>query len=115
MRAWQLRYDMPDLRLYVNLSARQFRDPGPKHHPYRDRRDRSHHEPTGITEGTLLPASDWSGSASCSLGLKLAIDDFGTGFSSLGYLHAFKIDDSAAAPASRRPRAQPGVVSSAVR
>lgn len=28
VRAWQLRYDMPDLRLYVNLSARQFRDPG---------------------------------------------------------------------------------------
>ena len=30
VRAWQTRYDLPDLRLYVNLSARQFRDPGPR-------------------------------------------------------------------------------------
>ena len=28
VRAWQTRYGLPDLRLYVNLSARQFRDPG---------------------------------------------------------------------------------------
>ena len=28
LRAWQDRFGRPDLRLYVNLSSRQFRDPG---------------------------------------------------------------------------------------
>jgi diguanylate cyclase (GGDEF)-like protein len=99
VRAWQLRYDMPDMRLYVNLSARQFRDPGLV--PI----IRAAIAETGfdianltleITEGTLLTPGfetvERIGELR-ALGLKLAIDDFGTGYSSLGYLHAFKIDE----------------------
>jgi diguanylate cyclase (GGDEF)-like protein len=99
LRTWQQRYDLPDLQLYVNLSARQFRDPGlvpmivealgetsldPKRLTLE------------ITEGTLLTPGfetvERIGELR-ALGLRLAIDDFGTGYSSLGYLHAFQIDE----------------------
>jgi EAL domain-containing protein (putative c-di-GMP-specific phosphodiesterase class I) len=82
VRAWQLRYDMPDLRLYVNLSARQFRDPGLV--PI----IRAAIAETGfdianltleITEGTLLTPGfetvERIGELR-ALGLRLAIDDF---------------------------------------
>ncbi len=99
VRAWQTRYDMPDLRLYVNLSARQFRDPGLVQMIV------SALTRTGldaasltleITEGTLLtPGFETVQRIGelRALGLRLAIDDFGTGYSSLGYLHAFQIDE----------------------
>jgi diguanylate cyclase (GGDEF)-like protein len=99
VRTWQERYDLPSLRLYVNLSARQFRDPGLI--PI----IRAALAETGldaanltleITEGTLLTPGyetvERIGELR-ALGLKLAIDDFGTGYSSLGYLHAFEIDE----------------------
>ena len=99
VRAWQIRYDMPDLRLYVNLSARQFRDPGlvPM---IMSALARTGMEATNltleITEGTLLTQGFETvqriGELR-ALGLRLAIDDFGTGYSSLGYLHAFQIDE----------------------
>ena len=99
VRAWQTRYDMPDLRLYVNLSARQFRDPGlvPM---IRSALARSGMDAANltleITEGTLLtPGFETVQRIGelRALGLRLAIDDFGTGYSSLGYLHAFQIDE----------------------
>jgi diguanylate cyclase (GGDEF)-like protein len=99
VRAWQERYDLPDLRLYVNLSARQFYDPGLVPMIL----DALHE--TGlpaqnltleITEGTLTTPGfetvDRIGELR-ALGLRMAIDDFGTGFSSLGTLHAFQIDE----------------------
>jgi diguanylate cyclase (GGDEF)-like protein len=99
VRAWQDRYDMPDMRLYVNLSARQFRDAGlvPM---ITSALARTGFDPTKltleITEGTLLTQGFETvqriGELR-SLGLRLAIDDFGTGYSSLGYLHAFQIDE----------------------
>ncbi|MEO8272463.1 MAG: EAL domain-containing protein [Chloroflexota bacterium] len=99
VHAWQRQHDLPDLRLYVNLSARQFRDPGlvPM---ISDTLAETGFDPTRltleITEGTLLAPGfetvERIGELR-SLGLRLAIDDFGTGYSSLGYLHAFQIDE----------------------
>ncbi|MBI2782093.1 MAG: EAL domain-containing protein [Chloroflexi bacterium] len=99
VRAWQLRYDRPDLRLYVNLSARQFRDPGlvPIILAALDETGLDAASLTlEITEGTLLTPGFETVSRIGelrALGLRLAIDDFGTGYSSLGYLHAFQIDE----------------------
>jgi diguanylate cyclase (GGDEF)-like protein len=99
VRAWQIRYDRPDLRLYVNLSARQFRDPGlvPMIVSALARTGMEAGNLTlEITEGTLLTQGFETvqriGELR-ALGLRLAIDDFGTGYSSLGYLHAFQIDE----------------------
>ncbi|HXG26342.1 MAG TPA: EAL domain-containing protein [Candidatus Binatia bacterium] len=99
VRAWQTRYDAPHLRLYVNLSARQFRDPGlvPMIVSALARTGLDAGSLTlEITEGTLLtPGFETVQRIGelRSLGLRLAIDDFGTGYSSLGYLHAFQIDE----------------------
>ncbi len=99
VRAWQTRYDMPNLRLYVNLSARQFRDPGlvPMIVSALARSGLDAGSLTlEITEGTLLvPGFETVQRIGelRALGLRLAIDDFGTGYSSLGYLHAFQIDE----------------------
>ena len=99
VRAWQTRFDLPDLRLYVNLSARQFRDPGLVA-MIASALSRSGMEASNltleITEGTLLtPGFETIQRIGelRGLGLRLAIDDFGTGYSSLGYLHAFQIDE----------------------
>ena len=99
VRTWQIRYDLPDLRLYVNLSARQFRDPGlvPMIMSALARSGLDASSLTlEITEGTLLtPGFETVQRIGelRALGLRLAIDDFGTGYSSLGYLHAFQIDE----------------------
>jgi diguanylate cyclase (GGDEF)-like protein len=99
VRAWQTRYGMPHLRLYVNLSARQFRDPGlvPMIVSALARTGLDASSLTlEITEGTLLtPGFETIQRIGelRALGLRLAIDDFGTGYSSLGYLHAFQIDE----------------------
>ena len=99
VRAWQTRYGLPDLRLYVNLSARQFRDPGlvPMIVSSLTRTGMDAANLTlEITEGTLLtPGFETIQRIGelRALGLRLAIDDFGTGYSSLGYLHAFQIDE----------------------
>ena len=99
VRAWQTRYGLPDLRLYVNLSARQFRDPGlvPMIVSALTRTGMESANLTlEITEGTLLtPGFETIQRIGelRALGLRLAIDDFGTGYSSLGYLHAFQIDE----------------------
>ncbi len=99
VRAWQTKYDMPGLRLYVNLSARQFRDPGlvPMIVSALARTGLDAGSLTlEITESTLLtPGFETVQRIGelRALGLRLAIDDFGTGYSSLGYLHAFQIDE----------------------
>jgi diguanylate cyclase (GGDEF)-like protein len=99
LRGWQTRYDRPDLRLYVNLSVRQFRDPGlvPMITAALARTGLDAANLTlEITESALLTPGfetiERIGELR-ALGLRLAIDDFGTGYSSLGYLHAFQIDE----------------------
>ena len=99
VRAWQSRFNLPDLRLYVNLSARQFRDAGlvPMTTAALQKSGLSADTLTfEITEGTLLqPGYETVGRIADlrALGLRLAIDDFGTGYSSLGYLHEFQVDE----------------------
>jgi diguanylate cyclase (GGDEF)-like protein len=97
-RDWQIRLERPDLRMSVNLSARQFRE-----------HDivatvRSIIDETGIPPETLILEITESGlmlrtqatiarlEALRALGVHLAIDDFGTGYSSLSYLERFPID-----------------------
>jgi len=97
-RDWQIRLARPDLRISVNLSARQFRE-----------HDivatvRSIVEETGLPPETLILEITESGlmlrtkatiarlEALRGLGVHLAIDDFGTGYSSLSYLERFPID-----------------------
>jgi diguanylate cyclase (GGDEF)-like protein len=97
-RDWQIRLDRPDLRISVNLSARQFRE-----------HDivatvRTIVEETGLPPDTLILEITESGlmlrtqatiarlEALRDLGVHLAIDDFGTGYSSLSYLERFPID-----------------------
>ncbi|MEO5703359.1 MAG: EAL domain-containing protein [Candidatus Limnocylindrales bacterium] len=99
VRAWQVRHDLPNLRLYVNLSARQFRDAGLVE-MIRSALAESGLDPANltleITEGTLLtPGFETVQRIGelRALGLRLAIDDFGTGYSSLCYMHAFQIDE----------------------
>jgi EAL domain-containing protein (putative c-di-GMP-specific phosphodiesterase class I) len=86
------------VRLHVNLSAAELRDPD------LTERVRALLEETGlppqsltleITETELL--DDAAASAARfgelrSLGIRLALDDFGTGFSSLSYLHSLPLD-----------------------
>jgi diguanylate cyclase (GGDEF)-like protein len=99
VRAWQQRYDLPNLRLYVNLSARQFRDPGLVEMiqaALAETGMEARNLTLEITEGTLLtPGFETVQRIGelRALGLRLAIDDFGTGYSSLGYLHAFQLDE----------------------
>jgi diguanylate cyclase (GGDEF)-like protein len=97
-RDWQIRLGRPELRISVNLSARQFRE-----------HDivatvRSILAETGMPAGTLMLEITESSlmrrtqstiarlDALRALGCHLAIDDFGTGYSSLSYLERFPID-----------------------
>ncbi len=98
-RAWQADHELSDLRVNVNLSARQFADPelvfavAAALHGSGLRPDCLTLE---ITESTLMLRTvdtldrlrDLR-----DLGVRLSIDDFGTGYSSLGYLQAFEVDE----------------------
>ncbi|HEX2755500.1 MAG TPA: EAL domain-containing protein, partial [Candidatus Limnocylindrales bacterium] len=97
-RDWQIRLARPDLRMSVNLSARQFRE----HDVVATVRailDETHLPPATltleITESGLMrrtQATITRLEALRALGVHLAIDDFGTGYSSLSYLERFPID-----------------------
>jgi diguanylate cyclase (GGDEF)-like protein len=97
-RAWQTRHDLPELFVAVNLSARQFQDPG-LDEQITEALNTSGLGSSGlvleITESVLMQ----SGSATVDrltelrrLGIRLALDDFGTGYSSLSYLERFPVD-----------------------
>jgi diguanylate cyclase (GGDEF)-like protein len=97
-RAWQTRHDLPGLFVTVNLSARQFQDPGLTDQ-VSNALAASGLDPNAlvleITESILMQ----TGSSTVDrltelrrLGVRLAIDDFGTGYSSLGYLERFPVD-----------------------
>lgn len=87
-----------DLRMAVNLSPRQFRDPGLPGQlravldELRLSGDRLELE---ITERALLEHDDDVRRVMTGLhdlGVRVVIDDFGTGYSALSYLHRFHID-----------------------
>lgn len=95
--AWHLR-GYSTLRMAVNISARQFKQPD-----FIDRLDRAMMR-TGIdparlelelTESLVMDKSDENLMTLIDIksrGIKLAIDDFGTGYSMLSYLKHFPID-----------------------
>lgn len=86
------------LKLAVNLSGRQFKDPELAEY-IREVLTETGLEPSllevEITETVLMDHEtttlDTLGRFE-SMGIRLSIDDFGTGYSSLGYLRRFKID-----------------------
>lgn len=96
--AWPTRADGSACKLSVNLSARQFEQPGLVEMVTEVLRD------TGfpparlcleITETTLMSRAQNALDtlhALKSLGLTLAVDDFGSGYSSLSYLKRFPVD-----------------------
>jgi diguanylate cyclase (GGDEF)-like protein/PAS domain S-box-containing protein len=88
----------PDLRLAVNLSARQFHQQrlAAKVRGYVERAGL---DPTAleleITESVAMNDADLTVSIMRDIGaegMSLAVDDFGTGYSSLGYLRRFPLD-----------------------
>jgi EAL domain-containing protein (putative c-di-GMP-specific phosphodiesterase class I) len=89
---------VPPLVMSVNLSARQFQDPGLVSDIAQAVRETGL-DPRGlkleITESVAMhdiEASVQKLDALKALGIQLAIDDFGTGYSSLGYLKRFPVD-----------------------
>jgi diguanylate cyclase (GGDEF)-like protein len=97
-REWQLRLELPDLEISVNLSARQFQEQDLVESVRRVL------EESGLPAGSLTLEITESGlmqrtagvigrlTELRSLGIHLAIDDFGTGYSSLSYLERFPVD-----------------------
>jgi EAL domain-containing protein (putative c-di-GMP-specific phosphodiesterase class I) len=99
VRIWQERYELPDLRVNVNISARQFKDPdlvAVVAGALADNDLSASCVTLEITESTLMLRTSETMARVAdlrSLGVRLAIDDFGTGYSSLGYLQAFQVDE----------------------
>jgi diguanylate cyclase (GGDEF)-like protein len=108
--------EVPGLRLSVNLSPAQFRD------PELEAKVAKTLEETGfptdrleleVTEGYLIenPARAVAAIGNLkALGVSMALDDFGTGYSSIGYLRRYhfdkiKIDKSMAGTVDRDPQA----------
>ncbi len=95
--AWQKR-GLPSIVMSVNLSPRQFKEPGVLHDIGEILAE------TGmspklleleITEGMIMQHVDSAAEKAAALkrvGIRLAIDDFGTGYSSLSQLTRFPID-----------------------
>lgn len=105
LREWRALSGM-DLRVAVNLSARQFKEGHALVHVIGEVLDEVGLPPSAleleITESLLMRdtlETTRTLSALKSLGVRIAIDDFGTGYSSLAYLrkfsvHVLKIDRS---------------------
>jgi len=97
-RQWPLAPDGSACTLAVNLSARQFEQPGLVEMVTEVLRDTGF-EPQRlcleITETTLMSHAESALEtlhALKALGVSLAVDDFGTGYSSLAYLKRFPVD-----------------------
>ncbi|MBZ0106804.1 MAG: EAL domain-containing protein [Sulfuricella denitrificans] len=96
-RAWQ-DAGLPPVRMAVNLSARQFRDPSLVPRVARvlvESRLAPELLELEITESTVMhdtEAAIATLKVLKDLGVTLSVDDFGTGYSSLSYLKLFPID-----------------------
>ncbi|MFZ0501209.1 MAG: EAL domain-containing protein [Steroidobacteraceae bacterium] len=96
-RAWQLS-GSPRLRVAVNLSAVQFRQPGLLD-TIRGALQ-AHHLPPNLLEIELTETSVMTNAESSveileqlsRMGVIISVDDFGTGYSSMSYLRRFPID-----------------------
>jgi diguanylate cyclase (GGDEF)-like protein/PAS domain S-box-containing protein len=89
----------PDLVVSVNISPRQFQDPGLAKFIQQALEDTGlpgHALQLEITEGLLMSDAELLlpvFAAIKRLGVSISLDDFGTGFSSLSYLQRFPIDN----------------------
>jgi diguanylate cyclase (GGDEF)-like protein len=98
-RIWQLAHGLPELRVNVNLSARQFTDPqlvDVVAAALRDSGLPARCLTLEITESTLMVRAAHTADRVRdlrSMGIRMSIDDFGTGYSSLAYLQAFELDE----------------------
>jgi EAL domain-containing protein (putative c-di-GMP-specific phosphodiesterase class I) len=96
---WQEAHSRPSLRINVNLSARQFTDPGLAGIVAAALRDSglpAQCLTLEITESTLMAKTRDTAERIRDLramGVRISIDDFGTGYSSLGYLQVFELDE----------------------
>jgi EAL domain-containing protein (putative c-di-GMP-specific phosphodiesterase class I) len=98
MKEWQDRWRMPKLEVGVNLSSRQFRQPG----LVREVADALQQSGLParclrleVTESVLMEKEPHLVETMTDLramGVHIDLDDFGTGYSSLSYLHQFPID-----------------------
>ena len=97
LKEWQ-RSGLPDLRVAVNVSARQFRDPSLLQTVGRALSESElmpEHLELEITESVAMASEEIVVANLEALrrrGVRVAIDDFGTGYSSLNYLKRFPID-----------------------
>lgn len=97
LKSWQSELS-PDFSIAVNVSPRQFSDPGMLgkfHHILTQTGVKASQVELEITEGALMhnPAHAIEAlDALRSLGTKVSIDDFGTGYSSLSYLKHLPVD-----------------------
>lgn len=97
-RLWQRDRDMPALRVAVNLSATQFRDPDLKNtvmQALADAQLDSRWLELELTESTVMSSAAQAEQvleALSTLGVHISIDDFGTGYSSLAYLKRFPLN-----------------------
>jgi EAL domain-containing protein (putative c-di-GMP-specific phosphodiesterase class I) len=98
VRAWQVRLELPDLQVSVNLSARQFQEHDLVE-TVRTVLEQTDLQPSSlvleITESGLMQRTTGTIGRLTelrALGIHLAIDDFGTGYSSLSYLERFPVD-----------------------
>ena len=89
---------LPDLRVAVNVSARQFRDPNlleTVDQALSESELPPEHLELEITESVAMASAEIvvaNLEALRGRGVRVAIDDFGTGYSSLNYLKRFPID-----------------------
>jgi EAL domain-containing protein (putative c-di-GMP-specific phosphodiesterase class I) len=96
---WQREHDLPELRMNVNLSARQFGDAGLPESIAAALREAglpAESLTLEITESTLMARTrDIADRVReiRAMGVRVSLDDFGTGYSSLGYLQAFELDE----------------------
>lgn len=97
-RACEMIAHWPDLRLSVNISPGQFRDPAFAVHVgavFREAETDPARITLEMTEGYFIRNPDRARIALATLqqlGVKIALDDFGAGFSSVGYLRQFGFD-----------------------
>lgn len=98
-REWHEQYpSIPPLTVWVNISARQFREPQ-LINEVATAVQKTGLRPSSlgleITESTVMedtPATIMTLRGLAGLGVRLAIDDFGTGYSSLAALHRFPVE-----------------------
>ena len=95
---WRERWPDENLVMSVNLSPRQFLDPGPRA-SHRQVLEGTGLDPSAleleITETSVMDRSESSLRALAdlrTLGVRVVLDDFGTGYSSLAYLRQLPLD-----------------------